>query len=127
MLQGRGGKGNIFVWASGNGGGNDDDCNCDGYVGMPETISIGSITDRGGTPYFMEKCPSTFAVVPSGGEEHIGEDGSRTKIRVVSLQANFFDYFQNIQQSTKFLAFNQRNTFNGLSQSYMYYFIAAFP
>lgn len=52
---------------------------------MPETISIGSITDRGGTPYFMEKCPSTFAVVPSGGEEHIGEDGSRTKIRVVSL------------------------------------------
>lgn len=84
VREGRGGKGNIFVWASGNGGGNDDDCNCDGYVGMPETISIGSITDRGGTPYFMEKCPSTFAVVPSGGEEHIGEDGNRTKIRVVT-------------------------------------------
>lgn len=84
VREGRGGKGNIFVWASGNGGGNDDDCNCDGYVGMPETMSIGSITDHGLIPYFMEKCPSTMAVVPSGGEEHVGDDGFQPKIAVVT-------------------------------------------
>ena len=56
------------MWASGNGGAEDDDCNCDGYVGMKEAISVGSITDRGLIPYFMEECPSTFAVVPSGGD-----------------------------------------------------------
>ena len=30
--EGRGGKGNIFVWASGNGGRYEDNCNCDGYT-----------------------------------------------------------------------------------------------
>jgi len=29
---GRNGKGNIFVWASGNGGRYQDNCNCDGYT-----------------------------------------------------------------------------------------------
>lgn len=31
-IQGRNGRGTIFVWASGNGGANSDDCNCDGYA-----------------------------------------------------------------------------------------------
>ena len=48
-------------------------------------MSIGSITDHGLTPYFMEKCPSTMAVVPSGGEVHVGDDGFQPKIAVVSL------------------------------------------
>jgi subtilisin family serine protease len=66
---GRGGKGTIFVWASGNGGGNDDDCSCDGYVSHWDIISIGSINHKGIKPYFMEMCPSTMAVVYSGGTE----------------------------------------------------------
>jgi hypothetical protein len=41
FLQGRGGKGIIYVWASGNGGMNDDNCNCDGYTSSMYTISIG--------------------------------------------------------------------------------------
>ena len=30
VTKGRGGKGSIYIWASGDGGANDD-CNCDGY------------------------------------------------------------------------------------------------
>ena len=32
ITKGRGGKGSIFVWASGNGGHHTDNCNCDGYT-----------------------------------------------------------------------------------------------
>ncbi|KAH7728769.1 neuroendocrine convertase 1 precursor [Aphelenchoides avenae] len=32
IREGRNGRGIIFVWASGNGGANSDDCNCDGYA-----------------------------------------------------------------------------------------------
>ena len=32
VVRGRHGKGNIFVWASGNGGRYSDNCNCDGYT-----------------------------------------------------------------------------------------------
>ena len=38
ILQGREGKGSIYVWASGNGGGNKDNCNCDGYCSSIYTI-----------------------------------------------------------------------------------------
>ncbi|ESO89305.1 hypothetical protein LOTGIDRAFT_106119, partial [Lottia gigantea] len=69
VTEGRKGKGNIYVWATGNGGANDDDCSADGYVSSIETLSIGSISDKGRKPFFMENCTSTIAVVPSGGEE----------------------------------------------------------
>lgn len=65
--EGRNGKGSIFVWASGNGGAADDDCNADGYVSRPETISIGSVNDEGLNVYFAEACSSTMAVTLSGG------------------------------------------------------------
>ncbi|ELU12894.1 hypothetical protein CAPTEDRAFT_52595, partial [Capitella teleta] len=68
---GRNGKGSIFVWATGNGGMVDDDCNCDGYVSSIETISIGSMSDRGLSTYFSEVCLSTMAVVPCGGDHTI--------------------------------------------------------
>ncbi|XP_033635056.1 PC3-like endoprotease variant B isoform X1 [Asterias rubens] len=67
ITKGRGGKGSIYTWASGNGGNNGDDCGADGYVGSIHTISVGSINDMGESVYFMEKCASTMAVVLSGG------------------------------------------------------------
>ena len=66
-LQGRGGKGNIYVWATGNGGLTDDDCNCDGYTTSIFTISIGAISDHGLSTYYTETCASTLAVTFSGG------------------------------------------------------------
>lgn len=84
-LKGRNGKGTLFVWASGNGGGNGDDCSCDGYVSHWNIISIGSINHRGLTPFFMELCPSTMAVVYSGGQTSRGEaDEDDPGVRVVA-------------------------------------------
>lgn len=85
-VQGRNGKGSIFVWATGNGGMVDDDCSCDGYVSSIETISIGSMSDEGLSTYFSEVCPSTMAVVPCGGD-HTNPDMRRQenpKVKVVS-------------------------------------------
>ena len=67
VRQGRGGKGNIYVWATGNGGLTDDDCNCDGYTTSIYTISIGAISDHGLSTYYTETCASTLAVTFSGG------------------------------------------------------------
>ena len=47
ISQGRGGKGSIFVWASGNGGHHTDNCNCDGYTNSIFTLSISSATQVG--------------------------------------------------------------------------------
>ena len=38
--KGRGGKGVVYVWASGNGGSKGDDCNCDGYTASIYTLSV---------------------------------------------------------------------------------------
>ena len=46
-LKGRKGLGSIYVWASGNGGKDDDNCNCDGYTNSIYTISISSATQNG--------------------------------------------------------------------------------
>ncbi|XP_072022013.1 neuroendocrine convertase 1-like [Amphiura filiformis] len=64
LEKGRNGKGNIFVWAAGNGGYSDDDCNCDGYVNNIGTIAIGSIVDNT-IPQFTEKCSAVMAATYS--------------------------------------------------------------
>jgi furin len=89
VRKGRGGKGSIFVWATGNGGMVDDDCNCDGYVSSIESISIGSMSDRGLSTYFSEVCPSTMAVVPCGGDHALTDTRANEKphIKVVGACA----------------------------------------
>ena len=84
IKKGRNGKGTLYIWASGNGGGNEDDCSCDGYVSNWNIISIGSINHRGLKPYFMELCPSTMAVVYSGGQSEIGGSDDDPGVRVVT-------------------------------------------
>ena len=65
--EGRGGKGSIFVWASGNGGRKTDNCNCDGYTNSPYTLSISSATQGGRKPWYLEECSSTLATTYSSG------------------------------------------------------------
>lgn len=67
MYQGRKGKGAIYVWAAGNGGRTQDNCNCDGYVSSIYTVSIGSVSERGAFPWYGEMCASTMAVTYSSG------------------------------------------------------------
>ncbi|KAF6037540.1 hypothetical protein EB796_004156 [Bugula neritina] len=73
VREGRGGKGSIFVWATGNGGFNGDDCAADGYVSSPYTLSVGSINNYAESTYFMEWCPSTLAVIYTGGYHKRGD------------------------------------------------------
>ncbi|XP_053611965.1 neuroendocrine convertase 1-like isoform X2 [Plodia interpunctella] len=67
ITQGRGGKGCIYVWANGNGGGHHDNCNCDGYSSSIYTISIGSASQHGLFPWYGEICSSTLATAYSSG------------------------------------------------------------
>lgn len=66
-MQGRGGLGSIFVWASGNGGRDTDNCNCDGYTNSVFTLSISSATESGNIPWYSEACASTLASTYSSG------------------------------------------------------------
>ncbi|XP_016148187.1 furin-like [Sinocyclocheilus grahami] len=66
-LGGRGGRGSIFVWASGNGGREKDSCNCDGYTNSIYTLSISSSTQNGNVPWYSEACSSTLATTYSSG------------------------------------------------------------
>lgn len=66
-MQGRNGRGSIFVWASGNGGRDHDNCNCDGYTNSIWTLSISSATENGLVPWYSEACSSTLATTYSSG------------------------------------------------------------
>uniref|UniRef100_A0A182T364 furin n=1 Tax=Anopheles maculatus TaxID=74869 RepID=A0A182T364_9DIPT len=67
VRNGRGGKGSIFIWASGNGGREHDNCNCDGYTNSIWTLSISSTSQEGQVPWFSEMCSSTLATTYSSG------------------------------------------------------------
>ncbi|GIY70853.1 suppressor of fused homolog [Caerostris extrusa] len=71
--EGRRGLGNIYVWASGDGGA-DDDCNCDGYAASMWTISINSAINNGENAHYDESCSSTLASTFSNGakDPHTG-------------------------------------------------------
>ncbi|XP_023608982.1 LOW QUALITY PROTEIN: neuroendocrine convertase 2 [Myotis lucifugus] len=74
---GRGGKGSIYVWASGDGG-SYDDCNCDGYASSMWTISINSAINDGRTALYDESCSSTLASTFSNGRKRNPEAGVAT-------------------------------------------------
>ena len=78
ITKGRGGKGSIFVWASGNGGHHTDNCNCDGYTNSIFTLSISSATQGGFKPWYLEECSSTLASTYSSGTP--GQDASITTV-----------------------------------------------
>lgn len=67
ITEGRGGKGVIYAWASGNGGSFQDNCDCDGYTGSIYTISISSASQQQQKPWYAEKCASTMATTYSSG------------------------------------------------------------
>ncbi|KAF5294709.1 hypothetical protein FQA39_LY00193 [Lamprigera yunnana] len=67
VTKGRNGKGSIFVWASGNGGRDHDNCNCDGYTNSIYSLSISSATEQGHVPWYSEACSSTLASTYSSG------------------------------------------------------------
>ncbi|XP_048454088.1 PC3-like endoprotease variant B [Rhincodon typus] len=65
--KGRGGKGSIFIWASGNGGLFKDHCGADGYVNSIFTVAVGAVSNLGLSTFYSEACPAIMAVIPTGG------------------------------------------------------------
>uniref|UniRef100_A0A1I8IFK7 Peptidase_S8 domain-containing protein n=1 Tax=Macrostomum lignano TaxID=282301 RepID=A0A1I8IFK7_9PLAT len=68
--RGRQGRGSIFVWASGNGGSAGDNCNTDGYANSIFTLTVGSVSEFGVSPWYSETCPCILAVTYSSGNPH---------------------------------------------------------
>jgi kexin len=67
VQQGRGGKGSIFVFASGNGAASGDNCNYDGYTNSIYSITVGAIDRKGSHPYYSEHCSAQLVVTYSSG------------------------------------------------------------
>ncbi|KAI9823686.1 MAG: pheromone processing endoprotease [Phylliscum demangeonii] len=67
VQKGRGGKGSVYVFASGNGAAHDDNCNFDGYTNSIYSITVGAIDRRGLHPYYSEKCSAHLVVTYSSG------------------------------------------------------------
>ncbi|XP_065555711.1 proprotein convertase subtilisin/kexin type 4 isoform X7 [Lathamus discolor] len=65
VSKGRGGLGSIFIWASGNGGINYDNCNCDGYSNSIYTLSVGSVLAGGQRPWYSEGCSAILTTTYS--------------------------------------------------------------
>ncbi|WFD36165.1 kexin [Malassezia cuniculi] len=65
--KGRGGKGNLFVFAGGNGGKSDDQCNFDGYTNSIYTMTIASVDGGGRHPSYSEVCTAIIASSWSSG------------------------------------------------------------
>ncbi|TFK35484.1 peptidase S8/S53 domain-containing protein [Crucibulum laeve] len=65
--KGRGGKGSIFVFASGNGGGHGDQCNFDGYTNSIYSVTVSSLDYKGRHPYYSEACAANMVVAYSSG------------------------------------------------------------
>lgn len=55
-MQGRQGKGPIFVFAAGNGGLHYDTCATDGYISSIYTIAVGSLSADGSQAIYDEQC-----------------------------------------------------------------------
>jgi subtilisin-like proprotein convertase family protein len=64
---GRGGKGTIFLWAGGNGGGSSDNSNYDGYANSIHTLSIGASDSNGNRASYSEPGANVIVVAPSSG------------------------------------------------------------
>ncbi|KAI4156650.1 MAG: hypothetical protein L6R39_001077 [Caloplaca ligustica] len=67
IQEGRQGKGNIYVFAAGNGAGAGDNCNFDGYTNSIYSITVGAIDRKGLHPYYSEKCSAQLVVTYSSG------------------------------------------------------------
>lgn len=60
-MQGRNGRGSIYVFSGGNGGSAGDSCAYNGYVNSIYTIGINSVTIDGTVPRYAERCSAVLA------------------------------------------------------------------
>lgn len=74
VQNGRGGKGSVFVFASGNGAAAGDQCNFDGYTNSIYSVTVSAIDYKGDRPYYSEGCAANMVSTYSSGsnwQKHI--------------------------------------------------------
>ena len=64
---GRGGKGSVYVFASGNGAHFGDQCNFDGYTNSIYSVTVSAVDYMGLHPYYSEPCAANMIVAYSSG------------------------------------------------------------
>lgn len=67
IQHGRAGLGSVFVFASGNGGRNGDQCNFDGYTNSIFSVTVASVDYKGLHPDYSEACAANMIVAYSSG------------------------------------------------------------
>ncbi|QKX55565.1 uncharacterized protein TRUGW13939_02659 [Talaromyces rugulosus] len=67
IQNGRDGRGSIYVFAAGNGGARDDNCNFDGYTNSIYSVTVGAIDRLGNHPPYSEACSAQLVVTYSSG------------------------------------------------------------
>ncbi|ORX51333.1 hypothetical protein DM01DRAFT_1289941 [Hesseltinella vesiculosa] len=67
IQNGRGGKGSVYVFATGNGGELGDNCNFDGYTNSIYTITVGALDHLDQHPGYAERCSAQLVVTYSSG------------------------------------------------------------
>ncbi|KAJ7510200.1 peptidase S8/S53 domain-containing protein [Mycena galericulata] len=67
ITNGRGGKGSIYVFASGNGAAHGDQCNFDGYTNSIYSVTVSAVDHKGLHPYYSEPCAANMIVAYSSG------------------------------------------------------------
>ncbi len=75
VISGRGGKGVVYCWAGGNGGGSQDDSNWDGYANSPFVIAIGAALRDGTHPSYSEPGANLLVSAPSGPSPQVAGQG----------------------------------------------------
>ena len=103
--QGRGGKGNIYVWAAGNGGRYFDSCAADGYVSSIYTIAVGSADQRGRQADYDEDCSAKMAVTFSYNSDTFeGFLGPYNQVYTTTVNNQCTDGFTGTSASTPLLS-----------------------
>jgi subtilisin family serine protease len=120
LLQGRHGRGSIFVIASGNGGFNDDSCAANGYASSIYTIAVGSADQHSLTAHFDEECAAKMVVTFSFNSTAYEHGNSHEQ--VVSYDHHGYRYtlqiYSNLSmQYTTALNGKCNDTFTGTSAS----------
>jgi len=90
---GRNGKGSLFIWATGNGGMQRDDCNADGYVNSIYTLGIGAVNEHGVSTYYGERCAAMFAVTYCSGKHKAGLGDPKANVITTYLHHQCTDHF----------------------------------
>ncbi len=78
VTTGRAGRGNIYVWAAGNGGVALDNAGYDSYNGSIYTISVGALNDLGQRADYSERGACLIVAAPSGAEQNGRPQGTTT-------------------------------------------------